>query len=272
MKQGDLSQSCLSNVNTLSSLNGEPGCRGAQADPDILRQLLVPCDFMPFDEKTGPPTETRVLLFSRTVGERHPAIEVAREAIKTRGGGAGFTALFTEDPEVLRGALPTTQVVVFLMTSGDVLTPPQQDALERFIRAGGGFVGIHSAAQTEYAWPFYGELIGTWADSQSQAQPARVLVADATHPSTMHLPAQWMATNEWYNFRRNPRADSTVVLTVDESTYQGGTLGADHPIAWYRSVGSGRAFYTALGHEPQAWSDEALLDHVARAILWAAKQ
>jgi type 1 glutamine amidotransferase len=125
-------------------------------------------------------------------------------------------------------------VVVLLHTTGDVLDAAQQTAFEGWITGGGGFVGIHSAADTEYAWPFYGALLGTWFLSHPPVQIATVNVVDASHPSTVMLPSSFSHDDEWYNYQSNvalnPLVD--VLLTVDQSTYTGGSMGTVHPIAW----------------------------------------
>src|SRR5690606_7003198 len=117
-----------------------------------------------------------------------------------------------------------------------------------FIMNGGGFVGIHSASDTEYGWPFYGELIGAYFAGHPDPQTGTINIEDPDHPSTRALPSQWTRFEEWYNFQANPRPSVSVLATVDESTYTGGTMGADHPIVWCREFAGGRSWYTALGH------------------------
>ena len=116
------------------------------------------------------------------------------------------------------------RVVVFLNTTGDVLNAQQEAALEAFVRGGGGFVGVHSAADTEYDWPFYEQLIGAHFESHPQVQPANLYVEDAAHPATAPLPSPWMRTDEWYNFQTNPRPGVRVLLRIDENSYSGGTM------------------------------------------------
>jgi type 1 glutamine amidotransferase len=160
--------------------------------------------------------------------------------------------------------------VVFLNTTGDVLAPRQQRAFRSYIRHGGGWVGIHSAADTEYEWPFYGRLLGAYFQSHPAVQPATIDVVDRSHPSTRHLPARWMRTDEWYDLRSNPRGAVHVLATLDESTYSGGTMGADHPIAWCHAFKGGRAWYTAGGHTSESYSEPAFRKHLLGGILWAA--
>lgn len=213
--------------------------------------------------------EIAVLVLTRTTGFRHASIEPALAALGEVQGAHGLRLERTEDAARL-GDLAGVDVVVFLSTTGDVLGPKEEAELERFVRAGGGWVGVHSASDTEYEWPFYGELVGAWFDRHPAVQPAQIRVEDAAHPSVAHLPGSFSFEDEYYDFRTHPRGTVSVVLTVDESTYTGGTMGADHPIAWHRGIDRGRAFYTALGHPEGAWSDARLVEHVARAIVWAA--
>ena len=214
---------------------------------------------------------THVLAFSRTTGFRHGSIEPAVEALRGLSAERGWTTEHTEDPATFADdQLARADVVVFLLTTGDVLDEAQQGALERWLKRGRGWVGVHSASDTEYDWPWYAGLVGAYFAAHPAIQTATVRVASREHPATAHLPAAWEREDEWYDFRTNPRADVDVLMTVDESTYQGGGMGRDHPIAWSRAYGGGRSFYTALGHTDASWADPAFLAHVAGGITWAA--
>jgi type 1 glutamine amidotransferase len=214
----------------------------------------------------------RVQVFSRTQGYRHESIAAGLAMFETFDQQEDLSVQSTEDPVRLVERLSETDVVVFLSTTGDVLDAVQEDALESFIRAGGGFVGVHAAADTEYDWPFYGELLGARFTSHPDIQPARVIVEAPRHPATSFLPAVWERTDEWYNFDRNPRDRVEVLLSLDETSYAGGTHGADHPIAWCQTVGQGRSFFTALGHTSESWSDSAFQQHIEQAVRWAAQR
>ena len=216
----------------------------------------------------------RVSLYTRTLGYRHTSIELAHAALMQRAEPGRYRVQRTEDPAELIAQLPQTDVVVFLMTSGDVLSDSQQDALEAFVRGGGGYVGVHSAADTEYDWPFFGTLNGAWFADHPAIQRARVQVPRGSDPSLSFLPDTWEREDEWYNFRDNPRADPAVrvLMTLDESSYEGGKMGADHPIAWCRTLDAGRAFYSALGHTEASWEDPLFLQHVETGLRWAGKR
>jgi type 1 glutamine amidotransferase len=159
---------------------------------------------------------------------------------------------------------------VFLSTTGDVLNDAQQAAFEAWVRAGGGYAGVHAAADTEYSWPFYGTLVGAWFDSHPAIQPALVRVEDHDHPATAHFGDTWQHTDELYNYRTNPRSTAHVLATLDESTYSGGTMGADHPISWCKTVGSGRSFYTGLGHTQETYARAEFRTHLLGGIRYAA--
>ncbi|MFI7081126.1 ThuA domain-containing protein [Micromonospora sp. NPDC049903] len=205
----------------------------------------------------------RVLVFSRTTGYRHDSIPAGVRALRELW--PDVTA--TEDPDVFTAAeLADVGAVVFLNTNGTVLTDAGRAALEAYVRGGGGFLGVHSAAATEYDWPFCGELVGAAFDRHPPVQPATVTVTDPDHRATAHLPARWEWVDEWYDFRSYPRA--RILLRVDESTYDGGRTGVDHPLAWCHDRLGGRAFYTALGHTVEAYADRSFRDHLAGALRW----
>ena len=160
--------------------------------------------------------------------------------------------------------------VVFLSTTGEVLDPAQQAAFEHYLRGNRGFVGVHSASDTEYGWAWYGELVGAYFANHPAIQSASVRVVDRLHPSTRALPQLWNRTDEWYNFQSNPSSRVHVLATVDESTYSGGTMGASHPISWCQFVHGGRSWYTAMGHESESFSDPRFLAHLLGGIQFAA--
>jgi uncharacterized protein len=211
-----------------------------------------------------------VLVFSKTAGYRHASIPDGVAAIKDLGARHGFRVDASEDSAVFGAdALSRYRVVIFLNTTGDVLDKSQQTAFEDFIRRGGGFVGIHSASDTEYDWLWYGRLVGAYFHSHPEIQPATLRVV-AVHPSTGQLPARWQRTDEWYNFRAAPGPDVTVSLRIDEDSYIGGTMGAHHPMAWHHFYDGGRAWYTALGHTRESYQEPLLLDQILGGIEWAA--
>ncbi|WP_345376587.1 ThuA domain-containing protein [Promicromonospora umidemergens] len=213
------------------------------------------------------------LVFSKTAGFRHGSIPAGIETITQLGAANDFTVTATEDAGVFTDeGLADYEVVVFLSTTGDVLNGEQQAAFERYIQGGGGYAGIHAASDTEYEWPWYGELVGAYFSSHPQNQDATVKVEDHAHSSTAHLPDRWDRHDEWYNFRTNPRDDVHVLASLDESTYDAGTgaMGADHPIAWCQAYDGGRSWYTGGGHTDASYTEPEFVEHLLGGLQTAA--
>jgi|SRR5690348_3556343 len=211
----------------------------------------------------------RLLVYSRTTGYRHDSIPAGIDALRLLGAQAGHTIDATEDPAVFTpDSLSRYAVLVFLSTSGNVLDDKGRQALRDYMAAGGAWLGIHGASTTEYDWPYFGGLAGAWFDRHPAEQTATITVEDPGHPATSHLPRTWTWHDEWYAFRANPRPRVRVLLTVDEATYDGGTMGADHPVAWYHEYGGGRCFYTALGHAARCFAEPAFRRHLGGALEW----
>jgi len=214
-----------------------------------------------------------VLIFHRTEGFRHTSIEAGIEAISALGEENGFTVTATEDPGVFSDStLSPHEVVVFLSTTGDVLDTDQEQAMERFVAAGGGFVGVHAAADTEYEWAWYGELVGAYFEDHPEPQQATLEVVSAGHPVIEAMPSVFERFDEWYNFRAMPGEGVTILVTVDETTYQGGKMGEPHPISWAHETLGGRSFYTAMGHTDESFAEPLMLTHLVNGILWAARR
>ncbi|MFI7435512.1 ThuA domain-containing protein [Micromonospora haikouensis] len=212
-----------------------------------------------------------VLVFSKTAGFRHDSIAVGTQAIRELGAANGFTVTATEDASRFTTAnLAQYEAVVFLNTTGDVLDAAQQSAFESYVNGGGGYVGVHSAADTEYGWSYYGSLVGGYFASHPAIQQANVRIENRAHPATGHLPQTWTRTDEWYNYQTNPRAGARVLATLDESSYSGGSMGGDHPISWCKTVSSGRSFYTGLGHTQGSYAEAAFRSHLLGGIRYAA--
>lgn len=215
-----------------------------------------------------------VLVFSKTAAYRHESIPEGVRALEEIGRELGWKVTATEDASVFSDeGLAGFDAVVFLMTTGDVLDSSQQAAFERYINKGKGYVGVHSASDTEYDWPFYGALVGAYFKSHPEIQKATYRIEDREHPATRHLPSSWTRTDEHYSFRTNPRGKVHVLLSLDEASYQPGEHAmGDHPIVWCRELeGSGRSFYTALGHTKESYSDPDYRKHLASAIAWVAR-
>nr|WP_208326039.1 ThuA domain-containing protein [Amycolatopsis arida] len=213
-----------------------------------------------------------VLVFSKTAGYRHDSIPAGIAAIEELGAENGFTVEATEDAAAFTDDnLARFDAVVWLSTTGDVLDDAQQAAFERYIAGGGGYAGVHAAADTEYDWAWYGDLVGAYFQSHPHIQEATVNVEDRQHPSTAHLPYQWTRTDEWYNYGANPRRNVHVLASLDESSYAPGqgAMG-DHPIAWCHENSGGRAWYTGGGHTTGSYAEPEFRAHLLGGILYAA--
>ncbi|MFB6553487.1 ThuA domain-containing protein [Streptomyces sp. NPDC056405] len=212
-----------------------------------------------------------VLVFSKTAGFRHSSIDDGIAALRSLGTANNFTVDATEDAQAFTtGNLAQYEAVVFLSTTGDVLNGAQQTAFEQYIQGGGGYVGIHAAADTEYDWPFYEGLAGALFHSHPAIQSATVEIEDRAHDATAHLGGTWQRTDEWYNYRTNPRTTAHVLASLDESSYSGGNMNGDHPIAWCKDYEGGRAFYTGGGHTDESFTDPAFRRHLLGGVRWAA--
>ena len=212
----------------------------------------------------------RILVFSKMKEHRHDSSAVGKRALIQLGQNNGFEVDTTENADYFsKPILKKYKSVIFFNTTGDVLNQSQQLAFEEFIEKGGGFVGIHSAADTEYDWAWYGKLVGAYFKDHPAIQPA-ILKKVQDSKLTRDLPLEWKRTDEWYNFKQISQ-DINVLYSLDESSYQGGENGKSHPISWKHEVGKGRAFYTALGHTIESYSEPLFLNHILRGIQYSVK-
>ncbi len=224
-----------------------------------------------------------VLLFTKTNGYVHESKQAGTEAVTELGKKNGWNLVHTEDSLYFTdNNLDTMDVVIFLLTSGDVFGNDQKEAFKRYIRSGKGFVGIHSATDTEYKWAWFDSLVGAHFLGHPPVQEGKLIIEDHAHPSVpKELKDTWIWKEEWYTFDKNPRDRVHVLMSVDESSYDlddnpwfpGKDLRmGDHPVVWYNTFEGGRVFQTALGHIPEAYSDPLFLEHIEGAIEWAGKR
>ncbi|HEU5315365.1 MAG TPA: ThuA domain-containing protein [Chloroflexota bacterium] len=238
------------------------------AQPAALLQQPVP----PFN----------VLIVTATAGYRHDSIPIAVDAIQRIGRESGTFATTvipeTADLGSLTPELLAQQhAVCFISTSGELpLSDVQKQALLDFVRGGGGFFGAHSATDTLYEWPEYGDLIGAYFREHPWSQPVRVTVEDLSHPATQALPASFEIADEIYVFRNDVRARpaTRVLMSLDvssvDSTVPAAGAPNDFPLAWSSTYGAGRVLYNALGHADAVWQDPLFTTHLAAALSWIA--
>lgn len=222
----------------------------------------------------------KVMVFSKTDGFHHESINEGVTALKQLANRHSFAIDWQENASVFNDkSLAAYQAVIFLNTTGNILNDEQQVAFEKFIKSGKGFVGIHSASDTEYEWPWYVKMVGMMFKIHPQQQTAYLKVEDANFPGMERFPKKFLWTDEWYEFGERKANDLHFLVSVDEKSYdpaakwgdnEGKGMGNFHPISWYHNYDGGRAFYTALGHIPLTFSDQTFLDHIYGGIYWAA--
>ena len=213
-----------------------------------------------------------VIVLTETQGYvHHEAIKEGVKLIKRLGKKNKFNVTHTNSSEYLSETeLKKNDVLIFLCTTLDVLDDNEQERMKNFIRNGKGFVGIHSATDTEYNWGWYGKLVGAYFLDHPEIQEAKIETINKEHISTRHLEDIWEIEDEWYNFKDfNPNINE--LLNLDEKSYSGGKNGQYHPITWYHEFEGGRSFYTALGHKEETYRDKRFIKLLLGGILYAAK-
>lgn len=214
-----------------------------------------------------------VLIFSKTAGFRHASIEAGKKYFADLGKTENLNMIFSEDSEIFtEDNLKKYSAVVFLNTTGDILNGSQQTAFERYIQAGGGFMGIHAATDTEYNWPWYNGLVGAYFASHpgkdvSNVQEGKMTVLDSEHPSTSHLPKTFTRADEFYDFKSLKKEHLNFLIEVDENTYKEGKMGDFHPMAWYQDYDGGKVFYTNFGHVDETFTEKSMSEHLRKGLL-----
>lgn len=210
----------------------------------------------------------RMLVFSKTKGYRHKSIEAGKSMFLQLGKQLQWAVDTTEDANVFTKLSKSYQVVVFLNTSGDVLDSTQQLGLQQYIRHGGLFLGIHAATDTEYDWPWYHDLIGAYFSGHPKQQNAMFHLVNQPFAATANLPDSMQLFEEIYNFKAVNHHKMNVVMTVDETSYQGGNMGVQHPICWWHHYDGGKMFYTALGHNAECYTNPQFVQLISNALGW----
>ena len=233
-----------------------------------LFSAIILC-LLAFVPAAGLLAKPKILIFSKTAGFHHASIAVAIPAIIKLGAENNFDVDTTTDAAKFTAEnLKQYKAVIFCSTTGDVLNNDQQAAFEKFIHAGGGFVGIHAATDTEYDWPWYGDLVGAYFQDHPKQQDAVLHIVDKKFMATKGLPDPWKRFDEWYNFKYIAKGLHTLI-TIDEKSYTGGKNGDFHPMSWYHSYDGGHSFYTELGHTDESYADPLFLNHLLGGIKYA---
>ena len=235
----------------------------------LISIILLLVFFTPFQQSCSLGNRSKILVFSSTKGYRHASIEKGQEAIKKLGAEHGFEVILSESPTLFTDdSLKLFSAVIFLSTTGDILNSQQEAAFMRYIQSGGGFVGIHAAADTEYSWPWYGKLVGAFFHSHPKQANATINVTCTGEKACAHLAPTWSRWDEWYNYR-DVQPDLHVILSLDEKSYEGGNMNGKHPISWYHEYDGGKAFYTGLGHTDSSYIEKPFLEHLLGGIQYA---
>ena len=227
-------------------------------------------------EPTANVAKRKVLYLTHSAGFKHEVLPLSEQILKQIGERSGaFELTATQDCSVLsRDGLKPYAAVVFYTTGELPISDAQKAAFLDFIRSGKGFVGIHSATDTFYKWPEYGELIGGYFDQHPWHQEVTINVEDQHHPATHHLEKTFKITDEIYQFKDFSRSRVHVLLSLDPTSVDLNKPAVhrtdkDFALAWWRNYGKGRVFYTALGHRPEVWQDERFQKHLLGAVRWA---
>jgi uncharacterized protein len=220
----------------------------------------------------------RVLYFTHSAGYRHEVIPASREILKRIGETEPrFDVTASEDVSVFTADNLRRFGAVMFFTTGELpMSDLQRKALMDFVHNGGGFLGVHSATDTFYQWPEYGRLIGGYFDQHPWHQSVRVDVADPSDPLVAPIGRSLTLVDEIYQIRDFDAAGSHVLLRLDPASVDLGRENVHRhpygwPLAWTRSYGSGRVFYSGLGHEEGVWRDARFQTMLHNAVLWAIR-
>lgn len=217
----------------------------------------------------------RILYVTHSAGFRHDSIVVSRDVLRSLNPRLKVTP--TEDLAQITAENLRNYDAVFFFTSGELdLRPEQRTALLDFVRRGGGFGGVHSATDTLYTWPEYGELIGGYFDGHPWVQSVRIDIEDPDHPAAAHLTPGFDIVEEIYQFRNLSRDRVRVLMSLNPMSVDLNAPGVhpnteDFPLAWVRTYGEGRVFYSALGHFDDTWRDRRFQRMLEGALLWMTR-
>jgi len=212
----------------------------------------------------------KLLVFSKTNAFRHKSIPAAKDALILMAKQQNWTLTFTEDSLSFNDykTLKQYKAVIFLMTTGKVFGTQEEEVFQKYIENGGGLITLHTGTDCEMKWDWYMNTIGGKFKNHPKQQQAKFIIEDSVHPATKLLPREWLHFDEIYNFVSPIVSAAHILISVDETSYTGGTMGSNHPIAWYNWSKKGRIFQTALGHTDDCYVDKDMLEHVLGGINW----
>ena len=230
-------------------------------------------------EKSAQLKNKHVLVFTKNgKGYVHENIPASIAALQKLGIENGFTTdtttnatLFTDDN------LKKYDAIIFSNTNNDVFdTEEQKVAFMRYIQAGGGFMGIHSASGTERKWKWFKLMLGATFLRHPPFQKFTVYVLDKKHAAVKKLVPQWETNDECYYFKEiNPAIKVLLVSDIasikdtgDGKNATPDIFGNRYPAAWCHEFDGGRIFYTALGHSKEDYANATYLAHLVEALKW----
>ena len=210
-----------------------------------------------------------ILVITETEGWVHESIGSGLNLIEDIANKNNFNVYYSDDSSIItHDNLKNFNSIIFLNTTGNILSNKEQNVMEEFIRSGRGFLGVHSAADTEYDWDWYGNLVGAYFRSHPDVMSAKILTVE--NKITDHLDSEWRIEDEWYNFNYT-NENIKILLNLDESSYEGGDHPDYHPITWYHEYDGGRSFYTGLGHTNEVYKDNRFIKLLEKGILYVSK-
>jgi type 1 glutamine amidotransferase len=240
---------------------------------------------------TNAQAQFKALLITETAGWHHESIPAGIIAINELAATHNFEVTHQQSAiKITEDILKNYDVVIFLSTTADIFDGDEQKAFEKYIESGKGYVGVHAAADTEYDWEWYTQLVGRMFHIHPAQQTAKLNIVDHNFPGLEHFPDTLLWTDEWYQYGPEKTKGLHYLIGVDENSYNpvvtwknsdvdangkmvdrtGNGMGKFHPISWYHEFDGGRAFYTGLGHIAKVYENQWFLDHLYGGIYYAA--
>jgi uncharacterized protein len=221
----------------------------------------------------------RILYITQSRGFKHGVLPESEKIMADLSAKNGFELTVSQEAEnvITPENLKNLDVVIFYTTGELPLSAEQKSAFLDFIKSGKAFIGFHSATDTFYNWPEYGEMIGAYFKSHpwTSRDTVTIKTPDRKFPVTKHWEESFKLTEEIYQFRNFNAENVKVTMSLDTANTdmtKKGIEAKEFPISWYRSYGKGRVFYSALGHNPEVWRDQRFQTMIVNAIKWATGQ
>ncbi len=217
----------------------------------------------------------RLLYVTQSLGFRHQSLHKSEEIMEQLGNKHGFDVTLTQMAELklTTAGIKNYDVIVFYTTGEIPLSDEQKTLLTNWIKAGGFFMGLHSAADTFYKWPVYGEMLNGWFDGHPWTQETEVTVRadDRSHPISRHLPESMTFKEEIYQLKEFDPAKVRVLVSLDTTKTNmtlKGIKAKQFPLVYYRDYGRGKVVYNAFGHRPDIWTSEWYQTMLVNSIMW----